>query len=129
MYQRAAPYAQRVLDMGDLLPHQPTVDALGNEPAVQRDLLTELLFRLAIKDQLTTYPIDHYKVDLKECHVEISDGSVRSPDEAEKAQSQEKTSSLEGVGSPEATSSLVDEGVDDSPADGLVLSAGSDSSE
>ena len=48
LYKRAAPYAQRVLDMGDFLPHQHTVDAPGDEPAVERDYPSMVSFRTAI---------------------------------------------------------------------------------
>ena len=127
LYKSEAPYAQLVLNMGDLLPHQHTIDAPGDEPAIERDYLSTLPFQSAIKNRLTSYPVNLYKVDLKECTLEISGGSMRSLEEGDKSGSQEKTDSPVDIGSPGATSSPLESVDDRSAADGSVRSTGSDS--
>ena len=114
LYKRAAPYAQRVLDMGDLLPHQHTVDAPNDQPAAEKDFPSNVPFRSAIRAELTSYPVNLFKVDLRECTLEISAGEG-------------KTGSAGEAGAPVATSFPV--GGDLAPVEGSVRPAGGDSSE
>ena len=62
LYKRAVPYAQRVLDMGDLLPQQHTVDPPEDGPARMRDYHSLHLFKSAIKNRLTSYPVESGEV-------------------------------------------------------------------
>ena len=56
-----------------MLPHQHIVDAPNDEPAVERDYPNNVPFRSAIRNELTSYPVNLYKVDLRECTLEILD--------------------------------------------------------
>ena len=82
LYKWAAPYAQRVLDMGDLLPHQHTVDPPEDGPARMRDYHSSHPFKSAIKNRLTSYPVESGEVRLGGSPVEVFDGSVKSPEES-----------------------------------------------
>lgn len=53
---KAAPFTERVLAMGDLLPYQETVVALGDPEPEHHDLKSEQPFRSSLAKQLTTYP-------------------------------------------------------------------------
>ena len=56
----AAPYADRLLQMDDLLPFHPTVDAPEDSPAVERDHNVERPFEFAWKGELTTFKVNRW---------------------------------------------------------------------
>ena len=58
---KAAPYADRVLAMGDLLPYQETVLAPGNPEPEHRDMKSEQPFRSSLSKSLTTYPTNPWQ--------------------------------------------------------------------
>ena len=92
LYERVAPYAQRVLDMGDLLPRQHTVDPPEDRPAIMRDFHSSHPFKSAIKNRLTSYPVESGEVRSSGSPVEISDGSVKSLEEVDGSESMEAVS-------------------------------------
>jgi hypothetical protein len=56
----AAPYADRLLRMDDLLPYQATADAPEDSPAMERDHDVEHPFEFARKGALTTFPMSRW---------------------------------------------------------------------
>jgi hypothetical protein len=51
----AAPFANRLLRLDDLLPYQPTADASGDSPAKERDHTIERPFQAARQGALSTF--------------------------------------------------------------------------
>ena len=58
---KAAPYADRVLAMGDLLPYQETVLAPGDPEPEHRDMKSEQPFWSALSRSLRTYPTNPWQ--------------------------------------------------------------------
>ena len=58
--ERAAPFADRVLAIGDLLPFQASATAPGDSPPQHRDLPAERPFEAARAMKLTTYPVNRW---------------------------------------------------------------------
>ena len=113
--------------MGELLPHQHTVDPSEDSPSRVRDYHSSHPFKSAIKNRLTSYRM--VSEGAVGSPVEISDGSMRSPEEVEEDESQELADSPCRGGASGATSSPGGTGGDQSPMEGSVHSTGSDSEE
>ena len=94
-----------------------------------RDYPSSHLFNSAIKNRLTSYPMESEEAGSGGSPVEISDGSVRSPEEVEEVESLELADSPRRGGTSGATSSLGGTGGDQSPIDGSVHSTNIDSVE
>jgi hypothetical protein len=56
----AAPFADRLLRMDDLLPYQATADVPGDSPAKEHDYDVERPFEFARRDALTTFPVSRW---------------------------------------------------------------------
>jgi hypothetical protein len=63
----AAPYADRLLQMDDLLPYQATADAPRDSPVKERDYDVELPFEFTRKGILTTVPVSWWIPIYKRC--------------------------------------------------------------
>ena len=57
---QAAPFADRVLAIGDLLPFKASATVPGDSPPQHRDLSAERQFEAAWAKKLTTYPVNQW---------------------------------------------------------------------
>jgi hypothetical protein len=87
----AAPYADRLLRMDDLLPYQATADASGDSPAKERDSDVERPFEYARKNALSTFTMSRWILAYKRWKAEASGepSSSKATEDADAGDGQE----------------------------------------